>query len=199
MRKLRLLLAAVVGALAVLVLAPGPAFACSCVNSGAEEYVDFADLVVVGTFEQHRPVPAGKEPDALAWTVAVDEVLEGQAPARMDVITPVSGASCGLEGVEPGRRYVVFASFQTVLGQDSEHPWATLCGGTGPATPAFLADVEEVTGPGEPPGVSAAYSSAVSFTYDEPVGAGLAVPLALAGGGVFVLLTGGLWLRLARS
>ena len=73
MRTLRLLLVAVVGALSVLVLAPGAAFACSCVSSSAEDFVDFADLVVVGTFEQRRPVSvAAQEPESVAWTVAVE-------------------------------------------------------------------------------------------------------------------------------
>ncbi len=116
------------------------------------------------------------------------------------MLSPNSGASCGLENVVPGRRYVVFASHQSMEGADADHLWANLCGGTGPATPKLLAAVEEVTGAP----TTAAYQSELTVTFDEPtdeqpadddVLADWALPIGLVAGGSLVLLTAALWVR----
>ena len=114
------------------------------------------------------------------------------------MLSPNSGASCGLEGIEPGRRYVVFASHQSMEGHDADHLWANLCGGTGPATPKLLAAVAEATGP------PSAYQSTLAVTFDEPSDdqpgeddwlADWALPVGLVAGGALVLLTVALWIR----
>ncbi len=130
------LLSALGLALSFLVLSPTQAFACSCVLSTTEEHVDRADVVVRGTIEDSTPT------DPVTYTVSVAETYEGDATGTLEVLSTASGASCGLENVRLGASYVVFAE------DDGGRLWASLCGGTAPATPALLAEVEAATGPG---------------------------------------------------
>jgi hypothetical protein len=188
MRTVRQLLAALVGALAIVVAAPGPASACSCVQGSPKEYAGWADVVLVGTL---RHVDEGRTEHT--YTFAVDRVLAGEAAPVVAVRSAASGASCGLEGLVEGGRYVVFAERSGAADLA-----ANLCGGTAPADAGYLAEVEGVTGPGTAP----AYDSTPAVTLsgaavqEQP---GAAAPFALAAGGVFVLLTGALWLRFLRS
>lgn len=141
-------LGAVLLALAgVVLVAPGPASACSCVTGDARQYVEWADVVVVGAVLDRDPPPPREvmsSGDPATYTVEVARVLKGSAAPTSDVLSAVSGASCGLEGIELGSDYVVFAT------EKGDALWASLCGGTQRATPRFVADVEQVTGPGEP-------------------------------------------------
>jgi hypothetical protein len=200
MRLLRLLLATAVGALTLVVVTGAPSFACSCVTSGTRDFVDRAEVVLTGTVTDVAPPPERavmSSMDPRTYTVAVDGVLKGAAGGSVTVLSPMSGASCGLEGVREGRRYVVFASHQSMTGRDEEHLWANLCGGTAPATPAFVTEVEAVTGAGtEPAEDGPAYSSDLEVTFDEPEGGFVAVPVALAAGAGLLLLAGSLWVRL---
>ena len=201
MRSIRLLLAGVVAALAVVLFSPAPSYACSCAAAEpVSQYAEWADVVVVGRFEQRtEPDLLFTSADPVVYTVSVDRVLEGSAGPTVEVLSPASGASCGLEGVELGRRYVVFASHMTLEGEPSDALWSLLCGGTQPVSAELLGAIEAATGPGTPPDTGAAYSSTLSLTFDRPVGAGWAVPVALSGGAALALLTGGLWLRLRRA
>lgn len=54
-------------------------------------------------------------------------------------------ASCGLENIRIGEEYVVFA-YTSDQYRDPDQLWANLCGGTRPATPAFVSEVEESVG-----------------------------------------------------
>lgn len=215
MRLLRPLLAGLVLALSLVVVTGAPSFACRCAGGAVREYVDRADVVVTGTVTDvepppRRPVMSSNDP--VTYTVAVDRVYAGGAAAEVAVLSEASSASCGLEGVRAGGRYVVFAAQRTVGGEPAHELWANLCGGTGPATPRFVAQLEAVTGPGEPPGSAgtgpgeAAYSSDPDLTFEEPAanateparpeGGALATPVAFAAGAGLVLLAGALWLRL---
>lgn len=156
---LRLLLAGMLGALSLVLLSPGQAFACSCVAADTAEHVKWADVVVTGTVVGQDGPPTGRAPSGFApvtFTIEVHEVFKGTSGALLEVTTAASGAACGLEGIRTGHRYVVFASpAPGGLGPESEHPGsptANLCGGTAPATPGLVAEVEAVTGPGQPPG-----------------------------------------------
>lgn len=203
MRALRVLFAAVVAVLSLVVVGAAPSFACSCARGDAADFAGRATVVVSGTVTDVVPPPKQKvmsSMDPATYVVAVDQVLKGEAGATVEVLSPNSGASCGLENVEPGRRYVVFASHQSMEGADSDHLWANLCGGTGPATPKLLAAVEEVTGTPTTP----AYESELEVTFDEPTDdvpadddllAEWALPIGLVAGGSLVLLTAVLWVR----
>jgi hypothetical protein len=203
MRAFRVLCAALFAALSIVVVGAGPSFACSCVSGDAAEHAGRATVVVSGTVTDVDPPPKGammSSTDPATYTVDVDQVFKGEAGSTLEVLSPVSGASCGLEGVEPGRRYVVFASHESMEGADADHLWANLCGGTGPATPKLLAAVEEATGP------PSAYRSTLAVTFDEPTDdqpadddflADWALPIGLAAGGALVLLTVALWIRQA--
>ncbi|MGH3362084.1 MAG: hypothetical protein ACRDOM_06460 [Nocardioides sp.] len=142
-------LGAMLVALAGLVLlSPAPAWACSCAPppTGAEEFTTSADVVIVGTITHREPPPepVSSTLDPATYTVAVSRVMRGEAGPTTWVLSAMSGASCGLEGIELGEEYVVFAD------REGGELWANGCGGTQLATPGFVADVEAVTGPGEP-------------------------------------------------
>jgi hypothetical protein len=208
MKAFRVLCVSLLAALSIVVVGAGPSWACSCVGGDAAEFVGRATVVVSGTVTDAVP-PEGAMTSSLdptTYAVDVDQVFKGEAGQTLQVLSPVSGASCGLEGIEPGRRYVVFASHQSMEGNDAEHLWANLCGGTAPATPSFVADVERVTGPGAAPATAeaagTAYASALQLAADEdpdePRLAGLAGPLGVVAGLSLVLLTVPLWVRLLR-
>ena len=82
----------------------------------------------------------------MTYRFAVGEVFRGRAATTTWVRSAASGASCGLEGLEPGREYVVFAQAR------GDALWAGLCDGTAEATGDLVAGVEQVSGTGRPPG-----------------------------------------------
>lgn len=148
LRLLRAALVTLVAATVLVVLPSGPASACSCVGGDARDFVDWADLVVAGTVAD-RDVSGGflgRGGDTATYTVEVDRVYEGDATQTMEISSSAGGASCGLEYVEEGGRYVVFADRR----RDGEH-WASLCGGTAPASDRLVAQVEQLLGPGDAP------------------------------------------------
>lgn len=153
---------------ALLVLPTSPAWACSCVDLTTAQAMAHADVVLAGTLEEVAEPRGLSEPSsgapAQSYRFAVSEVYEGSASATSWVGSAKDGASCGLEGLEPGREYVVFAQ------ERGDTLWASLCGGTGAATSGLVSEVEAVAGPGRDP-VSAG-----------PVGAGTAAPGARPAG-----------------
>ena len=146
MRRIVLVLAVLVAGL--LPLGASPAFACSCAWSEVQQYVENADHVVVGRLQdqQYGRSEAGEpiySSEAAYYTVEGDEVLKGDGVApTFEVVSAASGAACGLERMVVGRRYVFF------MQRDDDVLTASLCGGTGPATPSFLSEVKALTGPG---------------------------------------------------
>ena len=127
-RLLRALLAAVATAAALVAVPGAPAYACSCVGGDTRDFVGWADLVVAGTVaDQDGDGPFGD--GTATYTVEVDTVYEGSATATTEVVSAGSGSACGLEGIEMGTRYVVFAS------REGDGELSTnLCGGTAPAS-----------------------------------------------------------------
>lgn len=208
MTTVRLILAGALAALSLVLVTAGPSFACSCANAGTQEYVDGATAVFTGTVTDTEPPP--KRPvmssgDPVTYTFDVDRWFKGGDADPVPVLSAVSGASCGLEGVRVGRRYVVFAAESKRDGGDL---WASLCGGTAPWSAVLEADVVAATGPGveSPPSVAPAGAGTPDVAGDgtrptgagpdEPEGGALAVPVAAASGLALVLLAAGLWLRL---
>ena len=107
-------------------------------------------------------------------------MFKGSASQTQSVLSPVSGASCGLEitGIPPGApegRFVVFAN-DTVEGDEWNYPGgnliAHLCGGTRSADEPLALSVD-----GQPP--EPGQANVVGFT-DGPNG-------DAASGGVFVV------------
>ena len=72
-----MLLAALVGAMGLVVVAAAPSQACSCAFSTAKEYVGFADVVVTGTID-HREPPFGSED----WTSTDPATWSAPRPSR---------------------------------------------------------------------------------------------------------------------
>lgn len=199
MRTTRALLAALALALSFVVLVPATASACSCAISGVRDHVYRADVVVVGTVIEREPPQQVSSGDPVTYAVAVDRLLAGEAHATTEIRAAASGASCGLEGVRPGRRYVLFA---TVDAQQQLR--ADLCGGTAPATAAYLRRVEAVTGSGHPPvsdGGTLPRFTTVGMPDDTPgAGGPSAWTLVVVGGGAgAVLLVGGALLLVLRA
>lgn len=213
MRTIRGLVAALLAGLGVVAFAPTPAYACSCVGGTAPDFFDGAGVVFTGTMQSRdEPAVLKTSADPATYTVTVDRVYKGTATSTQEVLTPVSGASCGLENIQLGERYVVFGSHANFMGEPSDELWATLCGGTDRATPEYVAAVEEVAGGGAAPtsGADAAsdpgpegdQSADGNLAGDDPPAQPaipLAAPMALASGGALIVLTGLMWLRLWRQ
>lgn len=134
-----------------------PASACSCAGGTTQEFLDRADAVFTARLVS-REEPAGpiiSSADPALHVFAVETVYKGTAHEQQDVLSPVSGATCGLELVGDGP-FVVFATRSTDLGgapfatlADDQYA-AFLCGGTAPLTPALEAELAEWS-PSSPP------------------------------------------------
>ena len=90
----------------------------------------------------HEPSNGGP---AQSYRLAVTDVYRGAAASTTWVGSAAEGASCGLEGLQPGREYVVFAQ------ERAGGLWASLCGGTATADPAVVAELEAAAGPAHAP------------------------------------------------
>lgn len=192
------LLLVLVGAFAALVLIPPPAFACSCVGGTDADFYKRADAVVAGIVtdkEMPSKGPVMSSGDAVTYSVDVAGVYKGAPVATVQFTSAGSGASCGLEGVEAGREYVVF-----LAGQSGSYT-ANLCGGTRPADLTALPSIAGHTFVTAAPVETAApvASDDVEEEADEVALSDWAVPIALAGGGVLALMAGVLWVRYLRG
>ena len=163
MRTARSLLGGMVLAGTAVLAVPGTAHACSCVSAGPREYVEWADAVVwARVVDVQRPAtPIG---DA-HYLLEVDRVYKGEVTRSAQVDSDVSGAACGLEGIESDRSYAFFLD-----GQGS--PWsATLCGGTGSVDRDRLERVVGAgEGTGEDQGADDQTATAVAGVAPEPGG-----------------------------
>jgi hypothetical protein len=201
MKRVLLVVVAVVAAL--LVVPGGTAMACSCVGLTPAESVAGADVVLQGTVSDvDLPSRLSSSADPAVYTVRVARVFKGEAAVTTFVQSAASGASCGLEGVEPGREYVLFAQ------QKGGELWSGLCGGSGPATADLVADVQGVVGGGAaPPAAPATQDASPSEGpvrelpgQRNPSAGDTAWLVPLVGGSVLALLLGaGLVLVLVRG
>ncbi len=131
------LLAALLLVLAGWVLAP-TASACSCTGGTTADHALGADAVFSGRLAD-REVVGG----TALHVFAVDAVYAGQVAARQGVLSPASGASCGLELAGEGP-FLVFAV------REDDRLVADLCGGTTVWTPQAAAEVQMLTGANAP-------------------------------------------------
>ena len=160
MRSLRILLAALVLGAGLALLGGAPAFACSCAMLSLDEYAEHADVVFAGTLtdiDEPRRLPVVSSAEESRYTFEVDAVYAGDPAPVTRVGSAWSGASCGLEGMQVGERYVVFAYVQ------GEGLDASLCGGTGPASPRLEGQVSDALGPATLPDPAGTHGGAPPF------------------------------------
>lgn len=157
-----------------LVLAASPAAACSCGPASDAEYFDWADVVFTGELVDYSFVedPDGdgisSSADPAVWTFEVIEVWKGDAAPTQPVLSPVSGASCGLEIPKTGT-FHVFATHTDPndwLGFRPGNLQASLCGGTRAVSAAALEFGAEVT-PSDPTSTEPATTSVAPTTTTE--------------------------------
>ncbi|MEU4765261.1 hypothetical protein AB0H12_18580 [Actinosynnema sp. NPDC023794] len=126
--------AGVVTATAALLAAvfTSPASACSCLPSTEGQrfhqatYV-FDAVVLSKTLEAGDP--SVTYDDKYRYTVDVGRVYKADVPSQVDIVTPASGAMCGIS-LYQGTEYVVFAHGDVSDGQVESH----YCSGTRPAS-----------------------------------------------------------------
>jgi hypothetical protein len=123
--------------LGILVLTPGPSWACSCAVATTPEQVQNAVTVAAGTVDW-----TASDGQTRTYKVDVDSVYKGAAASSEKLLTSAQEASCGLTGLTTGRRYLFFI--------EGRHPGVMrvgLCGGTTAFDDDVAGQVEAVTGP----------------------------------------------------
>lgn len=153
------MLAALVLGAGLALLGSAPAFACSCAMLSLDEYTEHADVVFAGTLtdiDEPRRLPVVSSAEESRYTFEVDAVYAGDPAPVTRVGSAWSGASCGLEGMQVGERYVVFAYVH------DEGLAASLCGGTGPASPRLEGQVSNALGPATLPDPGGTHGGAPS-------------------------------------
>lgn len=167
------LLATLLFLLAGWVLAPA-ASACSCTGGTPAEFAARADAVFSGRLVS-REVVGG----AALHVFAVDTVHAGEVAERQGVVSPASGASCGLELAGEGP-FLVFAT------REDGRLAADLCGGTTAWTAEAAAQVQMLTGAAAP-GAGAAGTELPGGPSAAQVEAAVAVLVVLAFGAALLL------------
>jgi hypothetical protein len=174
----RLILAALLCAGGLVLLSPASAQACSCVGGDTTTYAGWADVVFTGTLVEMTPPPdrpISSSGDPATYSFDVDRVHQGHLGPAAEVRTAVSGASCGLEGMRSGSRYVVFATRDDGL-------WANLCGGTRLLRPAVARQLDRVVGPARAPTTGPTQVSAGSVASAGTAAADASAAAEAAGG-----------------
>jgi hypothetical protein len=175
---------------AAALLVAGPASACDCATGSTAGYFADADAVFTGSLvSREEPATITSSADPALHVFAVETVYKGTVQESQDVLSPVSGATCGLELTGDGP-FVVFATRSTDIGgqftplADDQYA-AFLCGGTGPVTPAITAELTALAdGPNE---TSAAPRPGAAGVRSADAGGMLPV---LTGAGAIVVLAG---------
>ncbi|WP_040338738.1 hypothetical protein [Candidatus Blastococcus massiliensis] len=194
------LLGALLGAL--FVVAAAPAQACSCAEATAAQYLESADAVFTGRLvSREAPEERITSADPALHVFAVDTVHKGSVTERQEILSPMSGASCGLEITDDGP-VAVFASRTPdpyINGEASaadDQYFAYLCDGTGPLTPELEAELAAL-GPASAPAPAPAPPeprAAATPTDDGPDDDGplaailVAAAAALLGAGALLVL-----------
>lgn len=125
-----------------------PASACSCVRQTLQQQVKRADAVFTGsvTTSAAETVGTGKRATQVRRsTTEVDRVFKGVVSSSPVMVTSPEGApACGF-GTIPADEPWVF-----VVRGHSQRFVGNSCGGSGPATTAYLAEVTDLLGEGTP-------------------------------------------------
>lgn len=146
---MRSLAAGVLIGLAVVALPASAVHACSCAELTIDDAFGRADAVFIGELTEVRRSPLTSTDAPARYIFDVDRVLLGDVYEIQSIVSPVSGASCGIE-LPMNTRSIVFArsdeqGFDLGL-VDGEYS-STLCDGNVPAVPANIA----MLGDGMPP------------------------------------------------
>jgi hypothetical protein len=153
------------------------AWACTCATFDDADAYARADAVFVGEVVDYEFDAEGRSAfstaDPAVWTFAVSEVFKGDVDETQQIVSEVSGASCGLEIPHSGE-YVVFAQRDgyDFAVEDGAY-YAGLCGGTRSTTEGPLA-VEGVTS--QPPDSTAPTTAPIDGGEDAPVLEAAATP-----------------------
>jgi hypothetical protein len=119
-------------ALVVLSLAAAAeAYACSCAPVDLERDLPVADGAMIGTVLE-RAVSGG----TATYLFRVEQIYKGDVESRAEVVTPASGASCGLE-VGVGERVGL------LLTREGDEWRSGLCSQVDPADFLALTEVED--------------------------------------------------------
>lgn len=117
----------------VLIGAAEPAGACSCAPWTDEEAIEHADAAFSGTLVEVSSTTEGgvSSADPERFVFDVHDVFKGEVMETQTVVTPRSGASCGLEISGPGP-HLVFAydDSQLTPGAGEHELHSHLCSGT---------------------------------------------------------------------
>jgi len=179
-KSLPVVLAGLLLSAGAVVLPATPAAACSCVRApgdGEAAFYDEADVVFAGEMVERRDPPfslSRSSADLGTRVFEVATVFKGSASRRQGVLSPVSGASCGLE-LPTDRRVLVFARER---GDHGSGLMTSLCDGS-----RRLARGDVPFSGGGPPAAGASYprtGGAPVAAIGAAVGAGLVVAV-LAG------------------
>lgn len=143
-RSLVRVIPALIAAPVLLVMTGAPAAACSCAVQSLQESRDRAEVVFAGeVLRRDAPSNPSSSAEKATYVVRVDRVFKGEAAAVQEVVTLVSGASCGLELPSSGPA-LLFAGTSAggLLGLEPGpgQLTANLCGGSqvNPQTPTSL-------------------------------------------------------------
>ncbi len=143
----------------MLVLAPGAAFACSCVTSSLPRLLRGADAVV-----RAHPLHQESVGSTTRYTMQVDTVVKGETGRRILVR---GGDGCGLDVVAESPAYYFLDGSGGVF-------TASLCSQPLERTPAEL---EAALGRGHPPDpdLDVSYARSAPFLFWGTAGAGVVV------------------------
>ncbi|MGN6575504.1 MAG: hypothetical protein ACTHKG_07445 [Nocardioides sp.] len=96
MKAFRLLCVSLLAAVSIVVVGAGPSWACSCVGGAASDFVDRADVVLLGTLTEADPPPERavmSSMDPVTYHVEVARVFKGTsggtAPATASFVADV--------------------------------------------------------------------------------------------------------------
>lgn len=109
-----------------------PAAGCTCEMKTSVQHAARADVVFTGRLQEIDAGVRGlvrSSMDPVTYRFEVERVLKGEVRQSASVVSAADGASCGLEGMNLGARYTVFAQI------DAASLRSGLCGGTHPGDP----------------------------------------------------------------
>lgn len=144
MRLLRLVLAGLVAACALVVVSSAPATACSCVDFKPQQFLKQSSMAFAGTAVEVRDVKEGVQ----VTVFGVDRVYKGAVKERTSVLHGTFDSSCGVE-FQVDDEALVFT--HTAEGSDLHTSSCSTVVDRADSPGMPLAEALERLGPGSPP------------------------------------------------